>query len=264
MVNENLPRSQATRCALQASELEEQASAMMRESAAIYKLAKRGSEACVRLKEVLSDPLCGPEVIQQAMDNFNQFYASALSRTHALYEAVTKPNIACGLCNPRDVQRENYDAFAEEIEGVFAFAEDGKLFIKLPLLPAKVNHGVRGKLQGNTEKYYYFFNRSLDESLNKIEAQIPHFEQQNIAYFSVFSVSSKAIPDAENIDTKSVTDIICLHTMCDDSFEKTSFFYAGFCDDSLPSGTYICVSNRRFQVPNISHILGSFRGRKTY
>ena len=57
MVNENLPRSQATRCALQASELEEQASTMMRESVAIYKLAKRGSEACVRLKEVLSDPL---------------------------------------------------------------------------------------------------------------------------------------------------------------------------------------------------------------
>ena len=130
------------------------------------------------------------------------------------YEAVTKPNIACGLCNPRDVQRENYDAFAGEIEGVFAFVEGGKLFIKLPLLPAKVNHGVRGKLQGNTENYYYFFNRSLDESLNKIEAQIPHFEQQNIAYFSVFSVSSKAIPDAENIDTKSVTDIICLHTIC--------------------------------------------------
>ena len=154
MVNENLPRSQATRCALQASELEEQASTMMRESVAIYKLAKRGSETCVRLKEVLSDPLCGPEVIQQAMYNFNQFYASALSRTHALYEAVTKPNIACGLCNPRDVQRENYDAFAGEIEGVFAFVEGGKLFIKLPLLPAKVNHGVRGKLQGNTEKYY--------------------------------------------------------------------------------------------------------------
>ena len=43
MVNENLPRSQATRCALQASELEEQASTMMRESVAIYKLAKRGS-----------------------------------------------------------------------------------------------------------------------------------------------------------------------------------------------------------------------------
>lgn len=264
MVNENLLCSQAARCILQASEMEEQANTMMRESAAIYKLAKRGTESCVKIKEMLATPLNEQEVIQQAVDSFNQFYASALSRTYALYEAVTKPNIACGLCNPRDVQRENYDAFGAEVEGVFAFVEDGQLFIKMPLLPARINHGLRGKQQANMEKYFYFFNRSLDESLNRIEAEIPHFEQQNISYFSVFDPASKAVPDGENIDTKSVTDIICLHTMCDDSLAKTSFFYAGFFDDLLPPGTYICVSSGRFRIPKISQILGRFRGRKTY
>ena len=264
MVNENLLRSQAARCTLQALEMETQANAIMRESAALYKLAKRGVESCAKLKVRLANPLNEQDTIQQAADSFNQFYASTLSRTYALYEAVTKPNIACGLCNPRDVQRENYDAFGAEIEGIFAFVDGGQLFIKMPLLPAKINHGLRGKQPANTEKYFYFFNRSLDESLNKIEDQIPHFEQQNIAYFSVFDPASKAVPDGENIDTKSVTDIICLHTMCDDSLAKTSFFHVGFCDDFLSPGTYICVSNGKFRIPNISRILEKFRGRKTY
>lgn len=264
MVNENLLHSQAIRCALQASELEQQANIMMRESVAIYKLAKRGVESCVKLKEMLAVPLNEEDAVQKAADSFNQFYASALSRTYALYEAVTKPNIACGLCNPRDVQRENYDTFGAEIEGVFAFVDGGQLLIKMPLLPAKINHGLRGKQMVSTEKYFYFFNRSLDESLNKIEAEIPHFGQQNISYFSVFDPASKVVPDGENIDTKSVTDIICMHTMCDDSLAKTSFFYAGFYDDFLPPGTYICVSGGRFRIPDISQVLGKFRERKTY
>ena len=264
MVNEKLPCSQAALCVLQASELEKQAKAMMSESAVLYKMAKKEVEACAKMRGNLTNSQCQQDVIQRAVASFSQFYASALSHTYALYEVVSRPNIAGGLLNPREVQRANYEDFGAEIEGVSAFVDAGQLFIKMPLLPARINHGIRGKHQVNPDKYYYFFNRSLDESLNKIEAQIPHFEQQNIAYFSVYDMSAEAVPDAENIDTKSVTDTICLHTMCDDSQEKTSFFFAGFRDDSLAPGTYICVSRGRFRAPEISHILGKFRGQKTY
>lgn len=246
---------------MQAIEAKKQAGIIFREARNLARLAQTCVKSCDGLEN-------GQAANYPAAKDFNayltEFYASALSHTHTLYQAVTAPNSACGLKNPREVQRENFDQFAAEIEQVDAFLHGGRLFIRLPQLPAKINHGISGRGGDRGKPYLLFFNRSLDESLNRLEPDMPHFKEQNIVYLTVFPSNAKACPDCENIDTKSITDVICLHTMCADSPSKTSFFLGGIQDENLAPGTYVCVSEGRFSVPEISAVIATFYMRKTW
>lgn len=246
---------------MQAIEAEKQAGIILKEAQSLARLAQNCLKSCNELAG-------GKTGNYPAGKDFNtyltEFYASALAHTHTLYQAVTVPNSACGLKNPREVQRENFDQFAAEIEQVDAFLHGGRLFIRLPQLPAKINHGISGRGVEKGKPYLLFFNRSLDESLNRLEPDMPHFKEQNIAYLTVFPPNARSCPDCENIDTKSITDVICLHTMCADSPSKTSFFLGGIQDENLTPGTYVCVSEGRFSVPEISTVIAAFYMRKTW
>lgn len=256
---DQFPSPDAAICLLKVVDMEKQILSIQAEVQMLSRAVDAGAKSCDKLKKLLASPECASETVRLAQRAIARFYTVTLTHTYALYEAVTIPNLAGGLLNPRIVQYENYENFSKEIEGVFSFVKDRKLYIKTPPLPAKINHGIRQSGQGTVGKPAYIFNRTVDASLSKIDPQIPHFSEQNIAYLTVFPANCRSVPDCENIDTKSITDMICLHTMCDDSPAKTSFFCAGFADDSLDYGTYICVSEGRFSVPNINMILMTFR-----
>jgi hypothetical protein len=244
---------------MQSFEAKKQAGIVLKEAQFLTRLAQRCLRFCNDLANVSLENKNAGKTFEA---HLTEFYASALSHAHTLYQAVIAPNTACGLRNPRDVQSENFDQFAAAIEQVYSFLLDGRLFIRLPQLPAKINHGMSGRGGDKSRPYLLFFNRSLDESLNRLEPNIPHYMEQNITYLTVFGPDVKSCPDCENIDTKSITDVICLHTMCADSPSKTSFFMCGFQDENLVPGTYVCVSEGRFSVPEISTIIAAFHAPK--
>lgn len=252
-----LPNENNVAALLQSIEAKKQAGVVLKEAQFLARLAQK----CIRFCDGLASRT--QPLSKKPDDYLTDFYTSALAHTHTLYQAVTTPNTACGLRNPRDVQRENFERFAASIEQVDSFLCNGRLFIRLPRLPAKINHGLSGRGGEQGRSYLLFFNRSLDESLNRLEPDIPHFMEQNITYLTVFEPGAKSCPDCENIDTKSITDIICLHTMCADSPSKTSFFLAGIQSENLMAGTYVCVSEGRFSVPKISAIIDTFCAQKT-
>lgn len=255
-----LPDENAVTAMMQCAEAEKQTEIILHEAQILAGLAQKCHKICANKAGLIDSQNCLEKDIDSYLVNF---YAAALTHTHKLYQAVITPNTACGLKNPREVQRENFDRFVADIEQVDSFIHGGKIFIRLPLLPAKINHGFTGKWGDRTKNYLLFFNRSLDESLSRLEPDIPHFREQNITYLTVFPQGVRACPDCENVDTKSITDTICLHTMCADSPTHTSFFMGGFQDENLRPGTYICVSKGRFSVPEISSMIAVFYTRKT-
>lgn len=256
----SLPGEGAVVAMMQCAEAEKQAEIILCEAQVLARLAQKCHKVCANKGGLLNSE----DQMGESIDGYlADFYSAALTHTHRLYQAVIAPNTACGLRNPRDVQRENFDRFAAEIEQVDSFVHGGKIFIRLPQLPAKINHGLTGRGGDRTKNYFLFFNRSLDESLSRLEHEIPHFNEQNITYLTVFPKGARLCPDCENVDTKSITDTICLHTMCADSPSNTSVFMAGFQDENLRPGTYVCVSEGRFSIPEISSIIAVFYARKT-
>ena len=264
MVNNDLPTEDEILCGLLADGLERQAKDIIREADVLKKIARTAAESCGKIRAAHLQNTEDVPPADKVRESFLRFYASALAHTHAMYESIVRPNHAEGLLNPREVQQQNFDAFEREIEGIFAFISEQKIFFRLPLLPAKINHGIRQYGRNSGQKYFYFFNRELDECLRRLEHEIPRFQEQTITYMSSFEPGMKSVFDCDNIDTKSITDTICLHTMCDDSPLKTSFFYCGINDGRLTQGTYVCVSQGRFAVPEIDSIVRAFQGSKTY
>lgn len=159
------------------------------------------------------------------------FYVSGLVHTHSLYQAIIAPNTAGGLLSQAAVQRENYLAFGAEIEGIRTFLSEGKLLIKLPMLPVIWSRSyalTHIEKASALKRFFSFFTQSLHESLMLLDNEIPPFPSQSINYIFVFPCSENIVVDCDNFDTKAITDTICLHTFCDDSAEKNQLSHDGF------------------------------------
>lgn len=260
-VNEHLPSEQETICLLQSDEMARQANEILTGISALTQTANRALSACEGIQKA-TFPLRQKKDLDVFRKGLHDFYEEGLAGIYSLYDIITRPNTAGGLLKQKAVQHQNFDEIWEPIEGIYSAVFDGRIFIKLPLLPAKIYHNFRSAAPYTAGKYLRFFSRTLDESLSRIDAEIPHFREQNIMYIFAFPPGKNMPPDCDNYDTKNITDIICMHTMCDDSPNKTSFFYTGIQESDVPKGTYIVVSGNRFLVPNAKKIMGVFDNLK--
>ena len=260
MVNSTLPDEEFVLTLMQIDEAKSVAEEVAGEANALNNLA--GSVLKLSEKVEHDHSFLEREANQiDAQKIVKSFYVSGLVHTHSLYQAIIAPNTAGGLLSQAAVQRENYLAFGAEIEGIRTFLSEGKLLIKLPMLPVIWSRSyalTHIEKASALKRFFSFFTQSLHESLMLLDNEIPPFPSQSINYIFVFPCSENIVVDCDNFDTKAITDTICLHTFCDDSAEKTSFHMTGFRSDDVPRGTYICVCPDKFSSANPHEIIQIF------
>lgn len=260
MVNSTLPDEEFVLTLMQIDEVKSVAEEVAEEANALNNLA--GSVLKLSEKVEHDHGFLEREANQiDAQKIVKSFYVSGLVHTHSLYQAIIAPNTAGGLLSQAAVQRENYLAFGAEIEGIRTFLSEGKLLIKLPMLPVIWSRSyalTHIEKASALKRFFSFFTQSLHESLMLLDNEIPPFPSQSINYIFVFPCSENIVVDCDNFDTKAITDTICLHTFCDDSAEKTSFHMTGFRSDDVPRGTYICVCPDKFSAANPHEIIQIF------
>lgn len=134
MVNSTLPDEEFVLTLMQIDEAKSVAEEVAGEANALNNLA--GSVLKLSEKVEHDHGFLEREANQiDAQKIVKSFYVSGLVHTHSLYQAIIAPNTAGGLLSQAAVQRENYLAFGAEIEGIRTFLSEGKLLIKLPMLP---------------------------------------------------------------------------------------------------------------------------------
>ena len=261
MVNSNLPSEDAVITSLQIDDACHTAAEICTEVDAMKRLCqnvKKLADAVDTDKDFLST-----EANKEAAKRIvKDLYISGLSHTHFIYQAITTPNTASGLLSQENVQRENFAKYARDIEGVDAYIHGQKLYIEMPVLPVMYSRKQSPSVRSGAaklRKHYDFFTQSLHQSLLLLDNKMPTFQEQNITYVFAFSPDEVVAVDCDNLDTKAVTDTICLHTLCDDSADKTSFSLVGIRTETVPKGTYICVAPDKFPVQNVAEIIQVFR-----
>ena len=108
------------------------------------------------------------------------------------------------------------------------------LYVKLPRVPAK--HYRRTGL----------FVEDIRNKMQKLgfEKKIPTIQNKQIRVLNVFSTSfeERFIPDNDNYDLKSITDVLTDYIRGGDSGLRCSFCYDAVKSDEVTEGTYIIIS----------------------
>lgn len=155
---------------------------------------------------------------------------------------------------------EDYLEPNKQIEGIFARVFKDNLLVHLPILGAKQCRWKTINGAAFPIGSYSFFSNSLEAALRLIDNDIPLYCKKNILYMFVYHSSRMFVIDSDNHDTKVMTDIICSHTEGGDTAKNCSFFFISICDDNLPEGTYITVSEGFGKVPDLQDNLSIWRG----
>ena len=188
MVNSTLPDEEFVLTLMQIDEAKSVAEEVAWEANALNNLA----ESVLKLSEKVEHDhgFLEREANQiDAQKIVKSFYVSGLVHTHSLYQAIIAPNTAGGLLSQAAVQRENYLAFGAEIEGIRTFLSEGKLLIKLPMLPVIWSRSyalTHIEKASALKRFFSFFTQSLHESLMLLDNEIPPFPSQSINYIFVF------------------------------------------------------------------------------
>lgn len=162
MVNSTLPDEEFVLTLMQIDEAKSVAEEVAEEANALNNLA--GSVLKLSEKVEHDHGFLEREANQiDAQKIVKSFYVSGLVHTHSLYQAIIAPNTAGGLLSQAAVQRENYLAFGAEIEGIRTFLSEGKLLIKLPMLPViwSRSYALTHIEKASALKRFFSFLRSL-------------------------------------------------------------------------------------------------------
>ena len=145
-----------------------------------------------------------------------------------------------------------------EIFDVSVVVSEDKVFVKLPKLWSKYTTLGSKDLYAKRRSYSNIMRRELEKEFNKKLNQIPRFDRKHIAYLFV-TAKGKTSPDADNFDTKVITDTVSFYCGGTDSAATTSFSYIAIPEGALLKGTYICVSNHYGNPPGLEALIEDFR-----
>lgn len=115
--------------------------------------------------------------------------------------------------------------------------------------------------------YYAFLSQVVAYKMREMDGKIPQFFEKNLNLLAVYPRSIPIIPDADNLDTKTVTDAITNSLPGGDSGRYCTFSRASIHSDELPSGAYFTVTKGFAQAPdfwgNLSTLIQIFGGKKS-
>ena len=184
MVNSTLPDEEFVLTLMQIDEAKSVAEEVAEEANALNNLA--GSVLKLSKKVEHDHGFLEREANQiDAQKIVKSFYVSGLVHTHSLYQAIIAPNTAGGLLSQAAVQRENYLAFGAEIEGIRTFLSEGKLLIKLPMLPVIWSRSyalTHIEKASALKRFFSFFAQSTfcDDSAEKTSFHMTGFRSNDV------------------------------------------------------------------------------------
>ena len=235
--------------------MSERAKKALKASEVISRMSREFSRSCDAVAKM--DPSDGYSLyeLMELEKEISLYFDNLLAQAHEFYDALDGPtNI--DFPDWKTSPKGSPNGEPERDFGVRAFVSDGCLFIKTPLLPYSLNDKKRVASGGRFYHFSYLFTNELREKLAEIFDEIPPLSQKTITYLFVRPEGSA--PASDNVDTKVVTDTICMYLFGGDSAATTSFRLAAIFDNRLPKGTYICVSEGRLSCPDPELILEKF------
>lgn len=122
-----------------------------------------------------------------------------------------------------------------------AFAEDGTIFVRVPMLGKRV---IRtGKSPGGpwAMEGMNFYRKELKAALMRISEHINWTESRTLNYVFVYHTNRIGI-DSDSHDTKGITDTICSFYRGSDDNRYCSFTYSTLHTMTVPEGTYIAIT----------------------
>ena len=145
-------------------------------------------------------------------------------------------------------QRETMHLIDMDISGIYAFADNGMIRIRTPLLPHKDKPEVYFAT-GKTKKRYKITNaniygealhRVLIARTNELESTFESLNKKTIHNLTIFSDPTNVM-DNDNRDTHDITNTICTFTPNGDAAPYTRFMFDGMMSTLIPEGTYITI-----------------------
>lgn len=131
--------------------------------------------------------------------------------------------------------------FSPEIEGCHMVYSEGKIMFRMPTLPTRNHAKFIAPAASKIPPYYKTILALLGDLLEQKAFDPMAFSHKEIVYFFVYDPAKKFAADADNVDTKYVTDALVLTLPNGDAPGYCDFRYASRYSDLIESGVYAVV-----------------------
>lgn len=225
------------------------------------KISSSGNMICRKAADIKRYSMEDPVERQMILD-CAQMVENDLVRigwfTKLVYKTVSEPNIYEGVYSYPGALLTEEQAEVRAVFEVKAVAKDGVLLVKLPTLPSKFNRRFNKKSSFGNQDYGAWATVELETELLKIEREIPVFPTRNLAYLYVLpAVNNILLPDADNHDTKGITDTVS-RFVGDDNPLQCTFSHYSTQTQSLDVGTYLAVTPTFGEPPSLTTLVSLF------
>lgn len=176
-----------------------------------------------------------------------------------LYWSLTNPKLLLNGRTEFDVlTSEAYTKYFSVFE-VKIVVQDNWILIKLPVLFSRYSRANLFK-NGSKKKaaftdFGYWFDRELNAELYKKSSEIPHYVEKHFSYLHVIPIDIPFPADADNYDSKHITDVVSNHMLCTDGADFTSFSSMSIREGILETGTYVIVSPTFGNPPSLDTLV---------
>jgi len=188
----------------------------------------------------LSDPIGESEI-----NTLSLLEEQLRACVYCAYKEIVDPIIALSTRSAGNVKIADFLKYNDSTEQIITVVEAEKIYIRVPILWAKGRYKNWTKKHGYLYDYLGWFCENLNSALTALGDNIPKYRKKNITYLFVRDLEGRstiAIPDSDNYDTKSITDVITSNLAGGDSAISCSFAYMSAVTNDIAEGTYIVIS----------------------
>lgn len=128
---------------------------------------------------------------------------------------------------------------------------DDAIIVRTPNLASKFSSYSRA----HSSDYSTVFAAGVRRKMMDIKFEKLKFTKKHISVIGVYEEKTRKIPDADNLDTKAITDAITRLLPGGDGWDNCSFSNANVRSGTIKPGTYFVVSTNYLEPPSISETI---------
>lgn len=187
-----------------------------------------------------------PREWEQVLQSFVNKLAGSIFEQYKIYQ---------NILTDKEVNNEYANVEISDALGSFvdAMLVGDFLIVKTPLLANRNRSREPVKSNSFSHEYMPIFAHEVERKLFKIIDQLPSYLDKTITVVSVYS-NQGYVPDADNLETKYITDAIVSFLKGGDSGKYTSFSMFCLHSEEIEEGAYFIVSEGFAKQPEIGII----------
>lgn len=204
----------------------------------------------LRRRTAASESFALPSVQDEAAAEAEKFTAKALGHVDFETHAMTACNKGLDLATDFSeyVEDIHFDTFIRPAIGVHAAYRESKIFVWLPHLPAKSRRFAPTIKSNQYHKYPYDYGRCYADEVSFAVRQVVNkltpkeakaFADKTLNYYFIYPCDTKQPRDADNHDTKIITDSITGWLPNGDAARHCFFYFQTVLSDSFKTGKYV-------------------------